>query len=69
MQLRRSLLRNNIPGSKAIGPHYDQIFLRHGDTANLTAWVPMGDISIQGGGLIYLEGSASTFPTFAAVFD
>jgi phytanoyl-CoA hydroxylase len=63
MQLRRSLLRNNIPGSKAIGPHYDQIFLRYGDTTNLTAWVPMGDISINGGGLIYLEGSMCTLST------
>lgn len=63
MQLRRSLLRNNIPSSKAIGPHYDQIFLRYGDTTNLTAWVPMGDISINGGGLIYLEGSMFNSPT------
>ncbi|CAL5872035.1 uncharacterized protein PFLUO_LOCUS6292 [Penicillium psychrofluorescens] len=54
---RRSLLRNNIPGTHAIGVHYDQIFLRWGDLSNLTAWCPMGDISIDGGGLIYLEGS------------
>ncbi|KFX98819.1 hypothetical protein O988_04186 [Pseudogymnoascus sp. VKM F-3808] len=69
MQLRRSLLRNNIPGSKAIGPHYDQIFLRHGDTTNLTAWVPMGDISIKGGGLIYLEGSQSIGTEMEANFE
>lgn len=55
--LRRSLLRNNIPGTKAIGVHYDQIFLRYGDVTNLTAWCPMGDIDIRGGGLIYLEDS------------
>jgi phytanoyl-CoA hydroxylase len=54
---RRSLLRNNIPGTQAIGVHYDQIFLRWGDLSNLTAWWPKGDISIDGGGLIYLEGS------------
>lgn len=54
---RRSLLRNNIPCTQAIGVHYDQIFLRWGDLSNLTAWCPMGDISIDGGGLIYLEGS------------
>ncbi|KAK6956052.1 hypothetical protein Daesc_001322 [Daldinia eschscholtzii] len=53
--LTRSLLRNNTPLSKAIGVHYDQIFLRHGGDTNITAWVPMGDISLDGGGLIYLE--------------
>lgn len=53
--IRRSLLRNNTPGNKAIGVHYDQIFLRHGEPTSVTAWVPLGDISLTGGGLIYLE--------------
>ncbi|KAF2640936.1 hypothetical protein P280DRAFT_469613 [Massarina eburnea CBS 473.64] len=53
--IRRSLLRNNTPGNKAIGVHYDQIFLRHGEDTSFTAWVPMGDVSLTGGGLIYLE--------------
>jgi len=53
--VRRSLLRNNTPGNKAIGVHYDQIFLRHGEPTSVTAWVPMGDVSLTGGGLIYLE--------------
>ncbi|KAI1407889.1 hypothetical protein F5Y13DRAFT_173702 [Hypoxylon sp. FL1857] len=53
--LTRSLLRNNTPHNKAIGVHYDQIFLRHGEDTSVTAWVPMGDISLDGGGLIYLE--------------
>jgi phytanoyl-CoA hydroxylase len=53
--IKRSLLRNNTPGNKAIGVHYDQIFLRHGEPTSVTAWVPMGDISLTGGGLIYLE--------------
>lgn len=35
--------------------HYDQIFLRYGDPTSVTAWVPMGDIKLNGGGLIYLE--------------
>ncbi|KAF2854995.1 hypothetical protein T440DRAFT_551281 [Plenodomus tracheiphilus IPT5] len=55
LAVRRSLLRNNTPGNKAIGVHYDQIFLRHGEPTSVTAWVPMGDISLTGGGLIYLE--------------
>lgn len=57
LQFRRSLLRNNIPGTKAIGVHYDQIFLRYGEDTNLTAWCPMGDIKLEGGGLMYLEKS------------
>lgn len=55
LAVRRTLLRNNTPGNKAIGVHYDQIFLRHGEPTSVTAWVPMGDISLTGGGLIYLE--------------
>ena len=65
---RRSLLRNNIPGTQAIGVHYDQIFLRWGDLSNLTAWCPMGDISIDGGGLIYLEGSQELGEQLEKVF-
>jgi hypothetical protein len=57
--LRRSLLRNNIPGTKPIGVHYDQIFLRHGEPTSVTAWVPIGDIKVCGGGLIYLENGRS----------
>lgn len=53
--VKRSLLRNNIPGTKAIGVHYDQIFLRCGEPTSVTAWVPIGDVGISGGGLIYLE--------------
>ncbi|EMR68730.1 putative phytanoyl- hydroxylase protein [Eutypa lata UCREL1] len=55
LSLRRTLLRNNTPGNKAIGVHYDQIFLRHGEDTSMTAWVPMGDVTLNGGGLIYLE--------------
>ncbi|RFU31751.1 hypothetical protein B7463_g4581, partial [Scytalidium lignicola] len=68
MQFRRSLLRNNIPGAKAIGVHYDQIFLRYGDLSSLTAWCPMGDIEIDGGGLIYLENSHSVGEELEAEF-
>ncbi|KAM0283977.1 hypothetical protein ACHAQH_002172 [Verticillium albo-atrum] len=56
LAVRRSLLRNNTPGKRAIGVHYDQTFMRHGEPTSVTAWVPMGDVSIEGGGLIYLEG-------------
>lgn len=62
LSLRRTLLRNNLPGSKPIGVHYDQIFLRYGDPTSVTAWVPMGDIKLNGGGLVYLEDG--TFLSF-----
>lgn len=55
LAVRRSLLRNNTPGNKAVGVHYDQIFMRHGEATSVTAWVPIGDIKLDGGGLIYLE--------------
>ncbi|KAL1857562.1 hypothetical protein Daus18300_010321 [Diaporthe australafricana] len=53
--ITRTLLRNNTPGNKAIGVHYDHIFLRYGEDTFITGWVPIGDIKIDGGGLIYLE--------------
>ena len=56
LPLERTLLRNNIPQTKAIGVHYDQIFLRYGEPTSITVWVPMGDVDLCGGGLIYLEG-------------
>ena len=55
LAVQRTLLRNNIPGNRAIGVHYDLIFLRYNYPSVLTAWVPMGDIKLDGGGLIYLE--------------
>lgn len=66
--VKRSLLRNNTPGNKAIGVHYDQIFLRHGEPTSFTAWVPMGDISLTGGGLIYLENGHTLGREYEADF-
>ncbi|KAI8243104.1 2-heptyl-3-hydroxy-4(1H)-quinolone synthase [Colletotrichum sp. SAR 10_96] len=55
LPVKRTLLRNNTPGNKAIGVHYDQSFMRYGEPIAVTAWVPIGDVSLEGGGLIYLE--------------
>ena len=55
--VKRTLLRHNIPGGQSTGVHYDKLFLRGGDAFFLTAWVPIGDIVVQGGGLVYLEES------------
>lgn len=69
LPVKRSLLRNNTPGNKAIGVHYDQIFLRHGEPTSVTAWVPMGDVSLTGGGLIYLENGESPRPGYNCPTD
>ncbi|KAL3421699.1 phytanoyl-CoA hydroxylase [Phlyctema vagabunda] len=57
--LQRSLFRPNVPGGEATPVHYDQIFLRAGPATALTAWVPLGNCAVDGGGLLYLENSVS----------
>lgn len=55
---RRKIVRHVIPGSEtATGAHYDLVYLRAGSDSVLTAWIPLGDIPMEMGGLIYLEGS------------
>ncbi|KAI8184753.1 putative transcriptional regulatory protein [Colletotrichum sp. SAR 10_77] len=56
--LPRSLLRCAVPGGETTPVHYDQIFLRAGPPTSVTAWVPIGDVELEGGGLIYLDRSA-----------
>ncbi|KAH8160007.1 hypothetical protein CIB48_g8242 [Xylaria polymorpha] len=53
--LPRSLLRCSVPGGESTPVHYDQIFLRAGPPTSITAWVPIGDVHVKGGGLIYLD--------------
>lgn len=59
VMLQRTLLRHTVPTLQSTTIHYDQIFLRGGNPKDefLTAWVPIGDIAINGGGLMYLEDS------------
>jgi len=57
MLLRRATLRCNVPGAETTPVHYDQIFLRAGPPTSITAWIPLGDCSVTGGGLMYLEDS------------
>ncbi|PYH90168.1 hypothetical protein BO71DRAFT_452963 [Aspergillus ellipticus CBS 707.79] len=57
--LDRTMLRHNVPHGMGTGIHYDKLFLRGGEGFFLTAWVPIGDISINGGGLCYLANSLS----------
>lgn len=55
--IKRTLLRHNVPNGFSTGIHYDKIFLRAGEADFLTAWVPIGDCTAEGGGLMYLEDS------------
>lgn len=55
---RRKLLRYNLPGEDhCTGGHYDLIYLRSGTDRLCTSWIPLGDIPVEMGGLIYLEHS------------
>lgn len=48
--IKRTMLRHNVPNGLSTGIHYDQIFLRAGEAEFLTAWVPIGDCTAEGGG-------------------
>lgn len=68
--LPRSLLRCAVPGAEDATPvHYDQIFLRAGPPTSITAWVPIGDVALQGGGLIYLERAHDIGQRYEADFS
>ena len=55
---KRKILRHTLPQSDNSTPaHYDLIYLRAGTDNIITAWIPIGDIDIEEGGLMYLEGS------------
>jgi ectoine hydroxylase-related dioxygenase (phytanoyl-CoA dioxygenase family) len=55
---KRKLLRHTLPGTPAVTPaHYDLVYLRGGTDRIVTAWIPIGDIPAEQGGLVYLEGS------------
>ncbi len=55
---KRKLIRFNHPGEDhCTGGHYDLIYLRAGTDQLCTSWIPLGDIPIEMGGVIYLEHS------------
>jgi hypothetical protein len=49
-------LRAVRPG-QGTAPHGDSVFMNRGTTELYTAWTPLGDISLELGGLIVLENS------------
>jgi len=55
---KRKLLRYTKPGHPdSTGAHYDLTYLRAGTDRVYTCWIPIGDIPVEMGGLVYLEGS------------
>jgi ectoine hydroxylase-related dioxygenase (phytanoyl-CoA dioxygenase family) len=55
---KRKIVRHTRPQDKTCtGAHYDLIYLRGGTERVVTSWIPIGDIPVEMGGLIYLEGS------------
>jgi len=56
--LPRKLIRYSIPEQdQCTGGHYDLIYLRAGTDRICTSWIPLGDTTVEMGGLIYLEAS------------
>jgi ectoine hydroxylase-related dioxygenase (phytanoyl-CoA dioxygenase family) len=55
---KRKLLRLTRPGQAFSTPaHYDLVYLRGGTDRLVTAWIPIGDVPVEMGGVVYLEGS------------
>ena len=55
---KRKIMRYTQPNTPTATPaHYDLIYLRGGTSRIVTAWVPIGDVPVEMGGLVYLEGS------------
>lgn len=55
---KRKIIRFTQPQTAAATPaHYDLVYLRGGTSRIVTSWIPVGDIPVEMGGLVYLEGS------------
>lgn len=66
---KRKLLRHTLPNQAASTPaHYDLIYLRGGTDRLVTAWIPVGDVPLEMGGLVYLEGSHAVGVAMEAEF-
>ena len=55
---KRKLIRFTMPDTDVMTPaHYDLVYLRGGTSNIVTSWIPIGDIPMAEGGLVYLKGS------------
>ncbi|WP_027166839.1 phytanoyl-CoA dioxygenase family protein [Mesorhizobium sp. WSM3224] len=67
---KRKIMRFTMPGTATATPaHYDLVYLRGGTSRVVTVWIPIGDTSIDMGGLIYLEGSHAVGAAMEARFS
>lgn len=67
---KRKLIRFTHAGeSHCTGGHYDLIYLRAGTDKLVTSWIPLGDIPVEMGGLIYLEHSDAVGRQMEAEFN
>lgn len=67
---KRKIIRFTHPGSDyCTGGHYDLIYLRAGTDRLCTSWIPLGDIPIEMGGLLYLEHSDTVGREMEAEFS
>jgi ectoine hydroxylase-related dioxygenase (phytanoyl-CoA dioxygenase family) len=66
---KRKILRHTLPHQPSSTPaHYDLIYLRGGTDRLVTAWIPVGDVPLEMGGLVYLEGSHTVGVAMEAEF-
>lgn len=66
---RRKIVRHTTRDDVgSTGAHYDLTYLRGGTDRVLTSWIPLGDIPVEMGGLVYLEGSHTYGVTTEAEF-
>jgi ectoine hydroxylase-related dioxygenase (phytanoyl-CoA dioxygenase family) len=66
---RRKIVRHTTrDDTGSTGAHYDLTYLRGGTDRVLTSWIPLGDIPVEMGGLVYLEGSHTYGVTTEAEF-
>ncbi len=66
---KRKLIRATTPDDSCTGAHYDLTYLRAGTDRVCTSWIPIGDIPVEMGGLVYLEGSDSLGRQLEAEFS
>ncbi len=66
---KRKIIRHGKPGDRqSTGAHYDLIYLRGGTDRICTSWIPIGDVPVECGGLVYLEDSDAWGHTKEAKF-
>ena len=67
---KRKIIRFTLPDwDNSTGGHYDLIYLRAGTDKLCTSWIPLGDVPVEMGGLIYLEHSDAVGRQMEAEFS